>query len=398
MKKDKKQKIMIMGAGIYQVPLIKKAKEMGLDTIVVSIPGNYPGIELADVFLPYDTRDKEGILKSAIELEIDGICTSGTDVAVQTIGYVNEHMHLSGVSYEASKKVTDKLLMKEAFSKANVSTAGFRKVFSFEEAKYAANTIGYPVIVKIVDSSGSRGVIKAADLQSLEKAYEEARKITRKEYLLIEEYIEADEIGVDGYVGEQNLEVFLPHAKYTYTVDGVTVPMGHSFPYDADAKLMEELRVQISMAVHALGLKNCPFNADVFVRNDKVWIIEVGGRTGATCIPELISIHNGYDWYEKLIRAAMGENIDFTSREANPCIAKLLFSDKKGTIKAVDDTVLEELKKKGITVCLDYSIGDQIDTMRNATDRIGHIIMESDTEEVIDQYLQMVRDAIVVTA
>ena len=41
------KKVMILGAGIYQVPLIKKAKEMGLHTIVVSIPGNYPGFEIA---------------------------------------------------------------------------------------------------------------------------------------------------------------------------------------------------------------------------------------------------------------------------------------------------------------------------------------------------------------
>ena len=42
-----KKKLMILGAGIYQVPLIKKAKEMGLETLVVSIKGNYPGIALA---------------------------------------------------------------------------------------------------------------------------------------------------------------------------------------------------------------------------------------------------------------------------------------------------------------------------------------------------------------
>lgn len=113
-----KKKLMIMGAGIYQVPLIKKAKAMGLETLVVSIPGEYPGIALADEFIPLDTRDKEGILKYAMERGIRGICTSGTDVAVQTIGYVNEHMNLSGISYEAAQKVTDKLLMKQAFFQA----------------------------------------------------------------------------------------------------------------------------------------------------------------------------------------------------------------------------------------------------------------------------------------
>ena len=394
MENSKKKKIMIMGAGIYQVPLIKKAKEMDLETIVVSIPGSYPGIELADVFLPLDTRDKESILKSAREYKIDGICTSGTDVAVQTIGYVNEDMQLCGISYEAAQRVTDKLLMKEAFAKANVSTAKFCKVFSYEEAKHAAKNIGYPVIVKIVDSSGSRGVIKATDEKHLDKAYEEAKAITRKEYLLIEECIEADEIGVDGFVGEHGLELFLPHEKYTYTVDGVTVPMGHSFPYRADDRLMYELREQISAAVTALGLKNCPFNADVFVKEDKVWIIEVGGRTGATCIPELISIHKGYDWYEKIIRAAMGESVQLASDEAHPCMAKLLFSKENGIVQSIDLDAVEKLKENKITVCLDYGVGEKVEAMRNATDRIGHIVMAGESEALIDQYLDVLRAAI----
>ena len=63
------KKVMILGAGIYQVPLIKKAKEMGLHTIVVSIPGNYPGFEIADEICYEDTTDAEKILQVAQEKE-----------------------------------------------------------------------------------------------------------------------------------------------------------------------------------------------------------------------------------------------------------------------------------------------------------------------------------------
>lgn len=389
-----KKKLMIMGAGIYQVPLIKKAKAMGLETLVVSIPGEYPGIALADEFIPLDTRDKEGILKYAMERGIRGICTSGTDVAVQTIGYVNEHMNLSGISYEAAQKVTDKLLMKQAFSKHDVSTAAFEKVTSYEQALSAADTIGYPVIVKIVDSSGSRGVKKVKSREELLDAYTEASNITKKDYLLIEAFIDAEEIGVDAFVSEHGIEVFLPHEKFTYTVNGVTVPMGHAFPFHADNKLFAELEKQMNLAVEAVGLKNCPVNADVFIKEDKVWIIEIGGRTGATCIPELISTYKGYDWYEKIIRAALGESVDFTSEKEIPCMAKLLFSHKDGIIKHIDQKVVQTLLEKGVIVQLDYGIGKTIETMKNATDRIGHVIMSGDDESVLDEYLAMLRGAI----
>lgn len=109
-----KKKLMILGAGIYQVPLIKKAKEMGLETLVVSIKGNYPGIALADSFYEIDTRDYEKILETAKREKISGICTSGTDVAVRAIGFVCDNLGLCGIPREAAWKVTDKLLMKEA--------------------------------------------------------------------------------------------------------------------------------------------------------------------------------------------------------------------------------------------------------------------------------------------
>ena len=67
------RKIMILGAGIYQVPLIKKARAMGLETIVVSVPGPYPGFAFADKTYSLDTRDVSGILAAAKEEKIDGI-------------------------------------------------------------------------------------------------------------------------------------------------------------------------------------------------------------------------------------------------------------------------------------------------------------------------------------
>ena len=91
-------KILILGAGIYQVPLIKKAKEMGHFVMVASIRGNYPGFTFADKCVYLDTTDREAILSFASSERIDAIVTTGTDVAVQTIGYVCGQLHLNGIS------------------------------------------------------------------------------------------------------------------------------------------------------------------------------------------------------------------------------------------------------------------------------------------------------------
>lgn len=389
-----KKQLMIIGAGIYQVPLILKAREMGYSPIVVSIPGDYPGIPLADTFYNLDTRDREGILEAAQKEKITGICTSGTDVAVRSVGYVCSKMGLSGITNEAAEMVTDKWRMKEAFCNNGVSTAAFYKVTSLSEAKEAAEVIGYPVMVKATDSSGSRGIRCAHDEAALMIAYDEAVNVTQKEYVLIEEFIEATEIGVDGYVGGDG-EVFLfPHEKFNYEISGTTIPVGHKFPYAADEELMRELDVQMNRAVKALHLRNCPLNADVFVKDHKVWIIEVGGRTGGTCIPELLSIYTGYNWYEKIISAAVGEPVSFEGETRTPCMAKLIFSPVEEVIRSIDTDRLDRLRKKGIECQIDYPVGHSVHVMKKGPNRIGHIVVPTSKEEELEAFLSEMRECI----
>lgn len=301
------KKIMILGAGIYQVPLIRAAKEMGFFVIVVSIKGDYPGFALADKIYYINTTDREAVLKAAVSEKIDGICTTGTDVAVSSIGYVCEHMELSGISEKAAELVTDKAKMKEAFQKGRVSSARFRKVFSCEEAKKAAEELDFPVIIKCVDSSGSRGITLVKQAEEVSKAAEQAFSCSRKEYILVEEFLSGIEIGVDGVVRDGQIVFLAPHDKFVYKSEKITIPAGHSFPYSGGKEAEKEICHQMELAAKSLGLRNCFFNADVFVNAEKVSVIEMGGRTGATCIPELISMYYGFDFYKKILESAMGE-------------------------------------------------------------------------------------------
>jgi phosphoribosylaminoimidazole carboxylase (NCAIR synthetase) len=130
-----KGNILILGAGVTQIPLIDTAKKMGYHVIIASISGDYPGFSHADEVYYVDTTDEDGILKLAAEKKVVGLCTTGTDVAVRSIGYVNSKLGLSGITYEAAQLVTDKAKMKAALVSGGVRTAEFRRVFTVEEPK-----------------------------------------------------------------------------------------------------------------------------------------------------------------------------------------------------------------------------------------------------------------------
>lgn len=387
-KKDPK-KIMILGAGVYQVPLIKTARRMGLYTIVVSIPGEYPGFALADQTYLIDTRDKEAILRAAEKEKISGICTAGTDVAVVSVGYVCEKMGLAGLSAKSAACVTDKKKMKEAFLRGGVSTAKCKVVSTAEEAVDAAVRTGFPVVVKRVDSSGSRGITFVESPLDVKAAFEKAQKGSLKDYVLVEELLTGREIGVDGIVQDGKVVFLAPHEKFVYHGKQINVPAGHGFPLRLTDEQTAEIARQMQLAADATGMDDCPFNADVFIDGNKVSVIEIGGRTGATCIPELISMYYGFDFYEKIIRMALGLSLEFPEKEKVPCMAKLLMSPEDGKITFIDEKVLEDIRGQGVEAVLDFPVGHTVEAMSNGTDRIGHVIAAADSEEkfqnIIDQ-------------
>lgn len=384
-------KILIMGAGIYQVPLIETAKRLGLYTIVASIPGNYPGFALADQVYYINTTDQEAILEVAEKEQISGICTAGTDVAVATIGYVNQSMGLAGVSMEAGTATSDKTKMQDLFKAGGVASAKHIRAKTIAEVRRAAAEIGFPVVIKCVDSSGSRGISIVEREEELAQAFEDALKYSRRDYCLVEEKLPGEEIGIDGIVQDGKLIFVAPHRKCVYRSGETVITAGHDFPFTGSEELMREIRRQTELAVAAIGLDNCAVNLDAFIDGDRMYVIEIGGRSGATCIPELISMHYGFDYYEMILSLALGKPVRCTDPDRKvPCRARLIMSPVQGRITGIDLPQIEQMGRSGIRIGLDYGEGTDVDAMRNGTDRIGQVIAAVDNEQQIDQIMDRV--------
>lgn len=384
-------RLMILGAGVYQVPLIRKAQSLGIETLVASYPGPYPGLDIADHALLIDTTDAQKILDAARRERVDGIVTTGTDVAVRTIGVVCDALGLCGVTAHTAQVLTDKAYMKDVFIRGNVPTAPFQRVTNLEEAHIAARSLGFPVMVKACDVSGSRGVTKVTDEQGIELAFDEAMRATRTDHVVVEKFVPGREIGVDGFVVDGELVFFAPHDKFVYRAGNVTIPSGHGFPLHASEATKARIRDAIERAVRASGFITGAINSDVMVAPDGgISVLELGGRCGATCIPELITLHTGVDYYEQIIRASLGLSVDFTiTHDLVPCMSKLLFSKQDGTVSAIDRKRIARIEQHyDASVTLDVTVGDFIHHVHDGTDRFGSIVMPSQDERVIDAALE----------
>lgn len=372
------KKLMIMGAGIYQVPLIKKAKEMGIYTIAVSIPGKYPGFAVADEACHINTVDYDAVLKVAREKQVDGIVTAGTDVAVITIGKVCDELGLCGLSFEAAKIASDKMLMKECYEANGVRTARFRKVHFEDDLEEAIRDLEYPLIFKAVDSSGSRGITRVNTKEDIPGAVAAVKATTRKDYYIVEEFIIGEEFGAQAFVYGGKLQFVLPHGDYVFVGD-TGVPVGHFAPYDLSEEVLQDVFDQTEKAIKAMKLDNCAINADFIMRDQKTYVLEIGGRSGATCLAELVSIYYGFDYYEKIIQAALGEAPSFPQNQAVPNASKLLMSDKDGIIRSIAN---HNAPSENIyEVQFDYTVGDAVKKFHVGPHRIGHVITKGTTLE-----------------
>lgn len=386
------KKILIMGAGIYQVPLIKTAKRLGIYTIVTSIPGNYPGFELADKVYYENTTDHEAVLEIAKKEKIDGIVTAGTDVAVITIGRVCDELGLKGLSYEAAKIASNKLLMKSAYEAHGVRTARFRKIyFDDSDINTAISGLTFPLIFKSVDSSGSRGITRVDSIDQFETAVKTVKNNTRSDYFIVEEFIEGKEFGAQAFIKDGEIQFILPHGDYVFQGD-TGVPVGHFAPYDLSPEIVEDARQQLTMAVKAMKLDNCAVNADFILKDNKTYVLEIGGRSGATCLAELVSIYYDFDYYEKIILTAMGQPVDFSSSSEVPNASMLLTSDKSGII--VSESNDNPVNPNIIDVQFDYRPGDAVSKFHIGPDRIGHVITKGQTLEAAIDTLKTALDHI----
>ena len=389
------KKLMILGATQTQVPLIRAAKKLGYYTIVAGVKGNYPGIAEADEPCFVDIRDPKAVLAEARRLEIDGIATCCMDMPVRALGYTAEQMGLVGLTEHAALLSNQKLAMKEAFVVGGVKSPLFRKVSNEEELRRAWEELPHPVILKAVDLQASRGIYVCNSPAELEEAYRGAMALTRESFCIVEQFVKGIDIGAQAFVYNGEIVFILPHNDEVYT-GSANKPIGHSSPLQAPPEMMDEVKHQCELAIRAIGLNNCAVNIDLIRADDgQIYMIELTGRAGATCLPELVSLYYGVDYYSMIAEMAMGVDprIRFNARPGTetPNASRFLMAPKNGVVRSIrcdaagDDIALLEVYAKP---------GDEVHVFEDGKDRIGQVVVTGETLEHCFARLDEISDAL----
>lgn len=390
------KRLLVLAAGILQVPVIKKAKEKGYYVIAVDGDSNAIGLQYADKAICANITDEEIMLEIAREQHVDGVIHPCSEVSMNVMGRINDELGLAGITKEQAIRATNKHLMREAFEKGNAPSPKSILTDSAEDAwEHLQNDFTTDGILKPSRNSGSRGIAKVVrDMNKADfiNAYNIALNESRDKSVLIEQFIEGPEFSIEIIVWNGKVNVLTVTDKKT-TGAPHFVELGHNQPSCYSKEDVETLKAAAVAGVKALGVNNCACHAEAKLMNGKAYLMEIGARLGGDFIStELTHLSTGIDMVAAAINVALGIEPDLSVKEEPKGACIRYFCPKPGRLISVSNTeVLDDphVYKKEIYV----HEGDIIPEVTSSLSRSGHVIViEKTPQKAIELAERLIRE------
>lgn len=376
----------MLGGSIYQTYAIKEAVKLGYYVITCDyLPGN-PGHKFAHEYHNVSTTDKEAVLVLARELKVDGVVAYASDPAAPTAAYVCEKLGLPTSPFRSVEILSKKHLFRKYLADNGFNVPKANSYTRFEEAEQDLENFHLPVMVKPVDSSGSKGVNKLTDPAQLKAFFEDALSYSRDKIVLIEEFIvkNGPQISGDAFSVDGKL-VFhcLGNEFYSTKVDKDFAPLGECWPTVMPQEVIDTLAEDLQRLITSLGMRSNAYNVEAIYGTDgKVYILELGARSGGSLIPQVTALATGVDMVPYVIKAAMGE--DCSDLKMAPVKGfwsnYMAHSNETGLYDGIEyDKEFGE--KHLVDYVTDTQLGDPVHKYRDAQDCVGELILKYGSQE-----------------
>jgi biotin carboxylase len=337
--------LLIVSGGVEAVDAARRAKEMGLNVVVSDRDAEAPGFAhadsclIADVYGPSETAAAAERYSRKIR-KIDGVICVAADAPLTTVA-VAERLGLPGISRASAELACDKLAMKRCFAEAGVPVPWFAPVETPQALQLIAVERGRDLVIKPVDSRGSRGVQRVSHVADLAKAFMFARSHSPTERVMVEQYLSGPQISTESIViggrcytpgfSDRNYEFLERYAPYF-------IENGGDLPSFLSPELQAKVKEVVGRAACALGVSDGTVKGDIVVHDGEVYVIELAARLsgGFFCTRE-IPLNTGVDFVGQAIKLALGEPVepaDLEPKYQRPVIQRYAFP-KPGRVKSI---------------------------------------------------------------
>lgn len=381
----KQKKLLVLAAGLLQIPIIKKGRELGYYVIAVDGDKNAIGLQFADKAICANITNPDEMLDIAREENIDGVIHPCSEVSMSVMGRINDCLHLFGVSEQAAIRATNKHLMRQAFeqneapSPKSFCVANSEDAWSLFQLQFKSDAI-----LKPSRNSGSRGIhkikhdISKEDFMSL---FDHSLSESRDRSVMLEQFIDGPEFSVEIIVWQDNISVLTVTDKKT-TEAPHFVELGHSQPSQFSQAEVDAITKASVEGVKALGVNNCACHAEIKLQRGtskpEAYIMEIGARLGGDFISTVLTeLSTGIDMVAAAIKCSMGEAPDLEPKHAERGVCIRYFCPSPGILTSIEN--LDILDKPYVHESEIYvSIGDVIPEVTSSLSRSGHVIVTAE--------------------
>lgn len=398
-----RKRLMLLGGIRYLLPVIETAHRYGYWVITVDYLPDNIAHKYSDEYHNISILDKDAVLKLAQELQIDGILSFAVDPGVVTAAYVAERMRLPfSCSYESACTLQNKALFRQFLTDHHFNVPTAKGYSSIEAALNDVDLFHWPVIVKPVDSAGSKGITKVDAPDELKEAVLTALDESHCHSFIVEDYLEKEGLSsgsesffVDGklmYNGFYD-QFFDVNAANPYT------PSAECWPADKPESVLDEVRSELQRLGGLLHFGTGLFNVEWRVcTNGKVYLMEVSPRAGGNRLAEILNYAADVDIIDAEVRKAMGEKVsDIHEPKYNGCYAiQVLHASSEGRLDRID---IDSFFEKSFVLETEVRVnqGDQIPSFTGANSAIGTLFLRTETREEMDRLLNTISDFVTVT-
>lgn len=394
------KKLLMLGGSQSQIPAIKKARELGHYVITCDYLEDNPGHQFSNEYYNVSITDKDAVLELAKKLKVDGIVCYVADSGAETVAYVAEKLGLPSYSTKSIDILTnkDKFRLFQQENGFNIPRA--KGYSSYEEAKDDFYNFKMPVMIKPVDSSGSKGISKIDNIEQLKDKVANAMNHSRTKRFIIEEYIEnyGPHVGGDGFCVNSKL-VFRCFSNEYFSTNRLNpfVSILATWPYVMPERIQNKIHDEIQRVLSLLNMQTGALNFDIRVdAEENVYIIEMAPRNGGDLNPNAIKYATGVDLIEYTIKAALGEDCSGLKmiHPKGYWATYVLDSPNNGVLKAIE--IEEEFRKNNI-VKFDAVVnkGERIYALSGSHEKIGIMILKfaslNEMENKIDNIGDLVK-------
>ena len=395
---NKTQVFLILGGSILQLPLINEIKNRGWQAVVVDKNKDAIAASIADYFINISTRDTDSIYQYLIDkqINISHVVTAGTDMSLY-VAQLSNLLNLSSISIQQATVTTYKNEMRTFLLGAGLlQPKQFSTHHKDEAEKWVLSFIEHKgFVIKPTNNMGARGVIFVEDIDDLSYSFELAQRESSIGQIIIEEYIEGDEISVDALVYEGTCYLTGVADRIIEKKDGkYFVEYGHNMPTQYNQNVILDIQNTMQKVADGLTvLENKPYHGALkgdikITKNGDIIINEVasrlsGGFMSAKTFP-LASDINLMSLYLDLITKNKNQfdSIIKNNHYKRYSIERAIVAEP-GVI--VEFNILEDAYKLADTIILNHKVGDIVYSLKSNIGKSGHIIIQADTLELAEE-------------